>query len=267
MGVGTCRAPCSHGRGQASKGAASSSPSLDSARPFTPSQASWLWGQRTLELEQAVTALSQALVPPSRMAKGLRHHGSTGADPLHGVWPCVTMWDKARRTHGNPRCPQSTNTDPARLQEGTGPGGAGCMGSNSRLIDPQPQAWQHQGDGRLIGLLSTKGTGMASSCPGMGQQQQNPHVPVPQGGMPWGIPAWWETASGCLVSVRRRELPCEGLLWEPPAATSLHTGHQVPPQPTCAGPGGGFRDWRSSSEHQFYDRGGLSSETNSCKRN
>lgn len=51
------------------------------------------------------------------------------------------------------------------------------MGSNSRLIDPQPQAWQHQGDGRLIGPLSTKGTGRASSCPGMGQQSR---IPMPQ---------------------------------------------------------------------------------------
>lgn len=84
VGVWTCRAPCSHGWGQASKGAAGSSPSLDSASTFIPSQPSWLWGQRTLELEQAVTALSQAPCA-SPHGQGLRHHGSTGADPLHGI--------------------------------------------------------------------------------------------------------------------------------------------------------------------------------------
>lgn len=56
------------------------------------------------------------------------------------------------------------------------------MGSNPRLIDPQPQAWQHQGDERLVGPPSTKETGMASSCSGMGQQQQPPLAPVAQGG-------------------------------------------------------------------------------------
>lgn len=57
--------------------------------------------------------------------------------------------------------------------------------------------------------------------------------------------------------------PGKGLLWEHPAAP----GCQVPSQPSCEALGGGFRDWRLSSEHQFCDRGGLSGGTNSCKRN
>lgn len=56
-----------------------------SASTFIPSQPSWLWGQRTLELEQAVTALSQAPRAPFQHGQVLRHHGTTGADPLHGL--------------------------------------------------------------------------------------------------------------------------------------------------------------------------------------
>lgn len=43
-----------------------------SASTFIPSQPSWLWGQRTLELEQAVTALSQA--PRAPGIKAPRQH-------------------------------------------------------------------------------------------------------------------------------------------------------------------------------------------------
>lgn len=79
---------------------------------------------------------------------------------------------------GPPRAP--TQTLPGcRKAQGQGEQAAW---EQPQLIDPQPQARQHQGDDRLVGSPSTKGTGMASSCPGMGQQQQPPHAPVPQGG-------------------------------------------------------------------------------------
>lgn len=150
QGWGPAGHPAANGRGQASEGAAGSSPSLATASPFIPFQASWLWGQRTLELEQAVTALSQAPHAPFPHSQGLRHHSSTGADPLHGVWP----FDNVGEGQEDIWQPQVSPKHQHRLCQAAGrhrARGAGCMGSNPRLINPQPQAWQHQGDGRLVG--------------------------------------------------------------------------------------------------------------------
>lgn len=164
---------------------------------------------------------------------------------------------------GAPRAPTQTLPGCRKAQ---GQGEQAAWGATSGSLTHSPRPGSTKGMGGWSGPPPPRGQGWHLAAQGWGSSS----LPMPQylrEGMPRGIPAWWETLSRCPVPLRRGELPCEGLLWEPPAATRLHTGLQVPPQPTCAAPGGGFRDWRSSSEHQFCDRGGLSGETNSCKRN
>lgn len=110
-----------------------------------------------------------------------------------------------------------------------------------------------------------RGAGCAPQHRGDGEAATSPCRGTLGRGHPWhpglvGEPI--PRATLCLVLLGREQRPGKGLLWEGPAAT----GCQVPPQPSCEGPGAVFRDWRSSSEHQFCDRGGLSGGSN-CKRN
>lgn len=167
-------------------------------------------------------------------------------------------------TPGAPKAP--TQTLPGcRKAQGQGEQAAWGATPGSLTCSPRPDSTK--GMGGWLGTPPPRGQGWHPAAQGWGSSSRLPISQYLREGMPCGIPAWWEEASRWPLSLRRRELPCEGLILEPPAATCLHTGLQVPPQPTCVAPGGGFGDWRSSSEHQFCDRGCLSGETNSCKRN
>lgn len=189
----------------------------------------------------------------------------------------MTLHSRAKRTRGSLRWSQSTDTGHSeilpghRAQRGTRALGRQWHGDypQAQLTNPHPQAWQHRGDvGQVVRPpppLRGQGRGPAA------QEWGSSTFPMPRS---WPVGGDTPCHPGLvgdpgprarlgLVLLGRGEPPGKGLLWEHPAATGCH----VPSQPSCEAPGGGFRDWRSSSEHQFHDRGGLSGGTNSCKRN
>lgn len=193
-------------------------------------------------------------MPPSHTAQGLRQCGGSIACDV-APWGQEDAWPQL----GVPRAP--------------------VRGPERALLGPRAQAgtWGPPNPNRAWGDLGARGQPWA-------QPATLCHPARQQGGdggqsVPPSTAAPWVQGRGCPLASRPggtpgpqgQTLPCafgeggcqaRGVLREHPAAT----GCQVPSQPSCEAAGGGFRDWRLSSEHQFCNGGGWSGGTDGCKR-